>query len=67
MYYVFSENKAADELRDYRATDPHLLFSHMQIAGFLMMQLNGLVTSLQSLNYGLPVLLNRHDREEIVG
>ena len=38
LYCPCSENKAADQLRSYCEADLHL-FSHMQIVGFLMMQL----------------------------
>ena len=39
LYYLCSENKAADQLRSYRTVDLCLCFSHMQTAGFPMMQL----------------------------
>ena len=35
-----SENKGADQLRDYREADLHLCFSHMQKSGFLTSRLN---------------------------
>ena len=39
MYYLCSENKAADQLRGYREADLRLCFLHMQKAGFLMKRL----------------------------
>ena len=39
MDYPCSENKGADQLRGYREADLRLLFSHMQIVGFLMRRL----------------------------
>ena len=36
LYYPCSENKSADQLRGYREAGLRLLFSHMQIVGFLM-------------------------------
>ena len=39
LYYPCSENKRADQLRGYREADLRLLFSHMQIVGFLMRRL----------------------------
>ena len=38
MYYPYSENKGADQLRSYREADLRLCF-HMQIVGFFMRQL----------------------------
>ena len=38
MYYLYCENKGADQLHGYHETDLHL-FSHMQNVGFLMTQL----------------------------
>ena len=36
LFYLCSENKGTDQLRDYRAADPAHLFLHIQKAGFLM-------------------------------
>ena len=36
LYYPFSENKGADQLRGYREADLRLFFSHMQNIGFHM-------------------------------
>ena len=36
LHYLHSENKGADQLRNYHAADLSLLFSHKQKAGFLM-------------------------------
>ena len=40
LYYPFSENKDADQLRGYREADLRLCFSHIQKSGFLMARLN---------------------------
>ena len=35
MYYLYSENKEADQMGGYHSADHSSLFSHMQKAGFL--------------------------------
>ena len=42
LYYPCSENKGADQLRDYREADLRLCFLHMQKAGFLTTWLKSL-------------------------
>ena len=39
LYYLSSKNKGTDQLLSYQDADLCLCFSHMQKAGFLMMQL----------------------------
>ena len=43
MYYPCSENKDADQLRGYREADLRLLFSPMQIVGFLTHRLKYII------------------------
>ena len=40
FYYPSSENKGADQLRNYCEADLRLCFSHRQKSGFLMTRLN---------------------------
>ena len=40
LYYLFNENKGADQVNGYRTADLRLCFSHKQKAGFLMIWLS---------------------------
>ena len=44
LYYLFRENKGADQLRGYREADLHLCFLHMQKVGFLKTRLKLFIT-----------------------